>query len=209
MGYGPDDNSGVIELLEGQIRYGRALSDGIADYAYSLLSNIGGCQQSAPNIKVTEVLRKALTDWFCAGIEEQVRRMKSAPRISPYAPTPETLVRLVRERDKVNATIAEYVDISEKLSEHPNGDILATYLRTMQMPLENQLESIEEQISMVQGELEKAAPQPPEPNAPHAGGETHKYVLDGGAWPDSFPRDRIPCAACGSLKINLVHEGNA
>ena len=155
-----------IAFIEKQIEYGRNLSRAIADVAYVLMSNCGSTSDIAllNPPAVAGKLRDALTEWFCRGPEEQVRRMKEeaarGPRPGTLTYTPpasvERLAMLIKRRDELQEMLDQYNDVAEKAANMPGGEVMAQYMRVVNLPVKQELERIEADITEVQRTLESA-----------------------------------------------------
>lgn len=96
-------------------------------------------------------LEGALTDWLTGDAKEAVEQLKKPLRRIVYA-SPETLVNMCKERDRLRFLIdstESALDNSEMLKE------MRSVVEIQLAPLRNQLEDLEEQISITQAELEK------------------------------------------------------
>ena len=158
VGFNPGENDAMVAFLEKQVAYGREFSAAIGDVAYVLMSNGGSA-----NVAVAERLRDTMAGWICSGMEEQIHRLKSRPPVPafavPWGPSVEQLAGLVRRRDGLQSQLDQYNDIREKISEAPGGEVLSQWMRTMEMPVTQQLEQLEDQISEMQKALETAGPE--------------------------------------------------
>jgi hypothetical protein len=154
----------LIAFIEKQNEYGRNLSAALADVACVLMSRAG---TEAKALSLSRNLRIALTDWFCAGPEEQIRQIKAQPPPPifvgspswPMAASVEQLTNLIKRRDELQDQLDQYDDVTEKASKAPGGEVMSQYMRVVVMPVKQELARLETQISEVQAALESAGPE--------------------------------------------------
>ncbi len=172
-GFAGPESGEFIAFVERQVESGRKLSAAIADVAYIVMASNGYGRSSRSNVEVADRLRDALTDWFCAGPEEQVRKMKAGPKIYSFTPVAsvEQLAGLVKQRDDLQRTLDQYADAAEKTANKPGGDLMATYMDVVTLPIRQQMEQLEARISEVQAQLEATADESGEIDPEHAGGQ--------------------------------------
>jgi hypothetical protein len=165
VGFQRSGRDELIAFIEKQNEYGRNLSAALADVAYVLMSRAGTeALDSSHNLRIAS--RIALTDWFCAGPEEQIRQIKAQPPPPKFVggqnwgmvASVEQLTTLIKRRDELQEQLDKLQDVMEKAAETPDGEVMAQYMRLVAMPVEQEMARLEAQISEVQAALESADP---------------------------------------------------
>lgn len=121
-----------------------------------VLRRDGFLHDNIPVNKVFDHLRDRLVDLMCCGTEEQLKRLETPPTFSMYGNTAEVLIRLTQQRDNMQSQIDQMEAALERADKAMGKDGIGSLLdASMIMPMRLQLDSINEQISNVQAELEK------------------------------------------------------
>lgn len=118
-----------------------------------------------------KTLATAWYDYNAAEISERIELMKAAPRIEPgavyhpFAATPEMLVDLMTQRDRVESQITNFETALEKIGDSVPG--MAEIFRATALPmLENQRDGLNSQIEQMQQQLDEQSKNPPQMEAP-------------------------------------------